>query len=63
MIFILLVMRVSIHAPVRERHKRAVGHFEHKQVSIHAPVRERPIMLSTAATIASFNSRSRERAT
>ena len=62
MIFILLVMRVSIHAPVRERH-HGNALFSDKRVSIHAPVRERPIMLSTAATIASFNSRSRERAT
>ena len=58
------VQRVSIHAPVRERHDLICLHLYHLQVSIHAPVRERrPEPYAQKGRLRGFNSRSREGAT
>ncbi len=39
----ILLQKISIHAPSRERHDKVFGYQERYAISIHAPSRERPI--------------------
>ena len=38
----ILLQKISIHAPSRERHDKVFGYQERYAISIHAPSRERP---------------------
>ena len=55
--------RVSIHAPVRVRHKGINIKEVYDEVSIHAPVRVRRLLFLFLLYNRSFNSRTREGAT
>ena len=60
----MMVLDVSIHAPVKVRHPYFVGfRIYPKKVSIHAPVKVRHIVMLSKKITRGFNPRTREGAT
>ena len=51
-------VRISIHAPLRERHQQDSPANMYRQISIHAPLRERPAEPRERAEAEHFNPRS-----